>query len=149
MKRSESPDKAGMWVVALLFAGLIFGAFSTYWADFWIYQDGRQITATISAERSHGVWEYDYVANGVDYVGAGLRGKNLKQDAHIGEQVLVWVSASRPQYSSPEMLPFSPWRISIVVAVLFVAEFFAVRSLVRMYRPANKTPRTAATTLGR
>jgi hypothetical protein len=126
--------RAATWAIALLAGAMIYAAFSNSWADFWIYQDGRQLPATISAERMHGVFEYDYSVNEVLYVGSGVEGGNLSRDAHVGQKVLVWVSTSHPRLSSPEIRFFSLWGALATLTVLFAIEFFALRTLVRMHR---------------
>jgi hypothetical protein len=131
---SRYQGRAATVLIALLAGAMIFSALSNYWADFWIYQDGRQLPATISAEREHGVFEYDYIVNEVLYIGSGQEGRNLSRDAHVGQKVLVWVSASHPRLSSPEMPRFSLWSTLAMFTVLFAVEFFALRTLVRMHR---------------
>ena len=136
--RPNDDGRATMWLVAVLAAALLISALMHDWSEIWIYQDGRQRPATISAGRSHGVFEYEYIANGVHYSGQGQSGRYLSSNTRVGQSVLVWVSASHPQFSSPEMPIFSPW-VELAIAVALVgAEIVAVKNLVRIYRTPKK-----------
>jgi len=149
MSRQKDQGKPAIWMIALLAAAMLFAAIKHDWSDIWIYQDGVQTPASLSAELSHGVFEYEYVANGIHYIGQGQRGRNLSQASHVGQTLLVWVSATHPQYSSPDMPIFSPWVALAMVVVLVAVEIFAVKSLVRMYRPAKISLKPTAAVSGR
>ena len=137
LMNSKYQGRPATWLIAILAGAMIYATFSNRWADYWIYQDGRQLPATISAEREHGVFEYDYIVNEVRYVGSGQEGRNLRRDAHVGQKVLVWVSTSHPRLSAPEMPVFSLWSALATLAVLFAIEFFSLRTLVRMHRSTS------------
>jgi hypothetical protein len=120
-----------MLALALFVGGMTFSGLRGYWADFWIFQSPKQVTATVTAQQSHGVCEYQYVVNGIPYVGHGQRGRNLPQQAQVGTPVLVYFSASHPWLSSPDTPGFSPWQALTIMALLLVAELFLVKAVIR------------------
>jgi hypothetical protein len=119
-----------MLVLAILIGGMIFSAFRGYWEDFWISRDGKPATATIIAKKSHGVYDYQFMVGGIQYVGHGQRGRNLDREAHIGGQTPVYLSSSHPWLSSPQMPTFSLWNPLVVIALLFSIEFFVVKAFI-------------------
>ncbi len=130
-----------MLLLALFVGGLIFSSFRGYWADFWIFQSPKQVTATVTAQMSHGVCEYQYLINGIPYVGHGQRGRNLPQQAQVGTSVPVYFSASHPWLSSPDIPSFSPWQALTIMALLLVAEFFLLKAVIKPSGDAERPER--------
>src|SRR5690242_2850161 len=75
--------------LTLFITGLILGEFRSFWKDLWISSDFAQIRATITAEKSHGAYDYEYQLDDHTYVGSGQRGRNLPFGVQVGQQVLV------------------------------------------------------------
>ncbi|MDB6064413.1 MAG: hypothetical protein JWR26_621 [Pedosphaera sp.] len=133
---AKNQGGAAMVVLALLVGGMIFSACRDYWKDFWISLDARKTVATIITERSHGVYDYQYLVNGVQYIGQGQRGRTLDSDAHVGGQALVYLSSSHPWLSAPQLPVFSPWNPLVIIAVLIAVEFYIVKWLIKTRKRA-------------
>ena len=127
---ARNQGRGAMLALALLFAGMIFGICRNCWHDFWISLDAAQTKATIITERSHGVYDYQYLVNGIQYVGHGQRGGNLDRNAHLGGQTFVYFSSSHPWLSSLEMPTALPWIPLASIALFLYLEFFAVKYLI-------------------
>jgi hypothetical protein len=124
-------------LLALLFGGMLFSAVRDYWSEFWITQNTKQIMATIIAERSHGVREYQYAVNGIQYLGSGQSGRNLAREARVGDQAWIFYSTGRPWLSSPDVPRFSPWRALFTLALLCAIEFYLLRALLKFPDPPH------------
>jgi len=112
-------------IVGLFLLSEIFGA----WKSFWLYQDGRQLTATIISEGlKPGIFDYEYVLGGVQYTGSGQRGRGLPEQTHVGGQALVFVSSSHPSLSSAQVQRFSPMYYSVMLILLLWAEYSLLKT---------------------
>jgi hypothetical protein len=141
-KSKWSQGRITTLVLALLVGGMMVSAFRDYWAAFWIFQSPRQATATVTAQQSHGVCEYLYSVNGIQFTGHGQRGRTFPSDARVGKQVPVYFSSSRPWLSSPEAPAFSTLGTLTIMALYLAAEVFLVKAVVK---PGGADNRVAPT----
>jgi hypothetical protein len=130
-RRTWDHGRLTMLALALLVGGMIVSAIYDYWAAFWIFQDPKQTSATVIAEGAHGVCDYQYAVNGIQYAGSGQRGRTLPREAHVGTQAPVYFSASHPWLSSPETPAPSPWQAPAIIALLLGAEFFLLKWVIK------------------
>jgi hypothetical protein len=124
-------DRANCAVLAVIVGVLLLGAVIDSWQDVWLYQDGRQVTATIIGKGSKpGSFEYRYNINGVQYSGFGQAGRGLPEQAYVGGQALVFVSSSHPSSSSPERPHLPGWPYWIILILLVWAEFSLLKTAI-------------------
>ena len=137
--RTPKQDRANCAILAIIVGVFILAELLGVWKNFWLYQDARQLTATIITGGSKpGTFEYEYTVNGVRYLGSGQRGRGLPDQAHVGGQVLVFVSSSHASLSSAEMPNFPVWRYSIILILLLWAELSLLKTAIGKPAPANR-----------
>jgi hypothetical protein len=117
-------------IIALWVAVVIFGFGYERWKDLWLSLDGKETPATLIFQ-GHGLkpgaFEYQYTIHGVQYNGGCRPGEN----ARVGDQILVFVSASHPSFSSFKVPNFSLWAALIPVALLLWLEFYLLKTLIK------------------
>ena len=137
--RTRKQDRANCAILAVIVGVFILAELLSVWKNFWLYQDARQLTATIITEGSKpGTFEYEYTVDGVRYLGSGQEGRGLPDQAHIGEQVLVFVSSSHSSLSSAEVPNFPVWRYSVILILLLWAELSLLKNTVGEPAHANQ-----------
>ena len=127
-------------IIALWLAAMIFGIGYQSWKEVWLTADGKQMPATLIVQghgMKPGIFVYEYTISGVQYNGECRPGEN----ARLGDQILVFVSASHPSFSSFEIPNFSLLYTLIPIALLLWIEFYLVNNLIR---PADDSSKTRA-----
>lgn len=121
-------------IIALWVAGVIIRWSYDGWEELWLTADGKQIPATLIVHGlKPGAFVYDYTITGVHYNGGCTPGDN----ARLGDQILVFVSASHPSFSSFKIPNFSLWTTLIPIALLLWLEFYLLKTLIM--QPANSS----------
>jgi hypothetical protein len=126
--------KAGNWIpkaiIALWVAVVIFGFGYEGWKELWLSLDGKEISATLIVQghgMKPGVFVYEYTINGVQYNGDCRPGGT----ARLGDQILVFVSASHPSFSSFKVPNFPPWTALMPIVLLLSLEVYLLKTLIR------------------
>jgi hypothetical protein len=138
---TRNGDRANCAVLAVIVGVFLLGAVLGAWKDIWLYQDGRQLTATIIGKGlKPGSFEYEYTINGVRYSGFGQAGSDLPDQTHVGGQAPVFVSSSHPSISSPGR-PHPPgWLYWAILVLLVWAEFSLLRTAIRSPHDSVERP---------
>src|SRR4051794_24312837 len=97
---------AKIWLsLTVIFYGFILvGGMRDFWECYWLTRDAKQGMAIVTKERQHGLVEYRYMVEQREYTGESQRNHEQEKyrNVHLGEESLVYFSASHPRLSSLE-----------------------------------------------
>jgi hypothetical protein len=129
-------EKLGLVAAAAILVIPLVGQARIWRTHYWLVVDGKQGTAVVTRERSHGVVDYRYSISGRDYTGRSQRNWEEKKyrNAPVGGESVVFFSSSRPWLSSLETpcFPIRGWPFTFIVLLV---EVVIVTVLVRAREP--------------
>ena len=127
-KRDEWIVRIGLLAMAAVFGySFIFKFLYNARAQYWLTVDAKQTMALIIKELEHGVVEYKYSVAGTEYNGASQRNWEQKKyrDVGVGQESIVFYSASHPWLSSLTTPQFPPAG-TVVLFIALLMEFYLI-----------------------
>jgi hypothetical protein len=117
-------------VLALALGWFLFLQGRSAWSSYWILKDAQQGTAVVTKEHwsGHNVVQYRYEANEKHYSGQSRRDWKKKR-VQVGEEAVVYFSASHPWLSRLYM-PQTPLEGLAVIIIVLVVEALAIITIV-------------------
>jgi hypothetical protein len=120
-------------ILALALGNFLFNRARSAWTHHWVLSDAQQGAALVTKEHwsGHNAVDYQYVVDQKQYNGHSVRNSKDQKKVQIGEQTVVYFSASHPWLSllyKPQPEDVLPGLPSILIAL--VLEGFAVLTLI-------------------
>jgi hypothetical protein len=132
-----SKFNGALWIGVIALVYFFVAGVRVFWTSYWLAKDAKQSVALITRGGAHGVVDYTYAADDHQYTGSSRRNwENEKyRNVFIGEQSIVYFSASHPWISSLET-PLFPPRTTLFygLVILFLSGW--VLAYLQSRRPA-------------
>lgn len=119
-------------VLALALGQFLFLRVRSTWTNYWLLSDARHGTAIVTKElwSGHNAVGYKYVVDQKQYSGHSGRNWKEKKEAQVGDETVVYFSASHPWLSLLYMPQGVLDGLPVIIIVL-VIEMFAVITIIK------------------
>lgn len=127
--RKRNQVRLVMLIPTLILGGLILSTLRLCWSSFVLTEDSSQTQATIVSRLGHGVVQYKYAVDGIQYVGQSQPNRGQDDQVQIGAFERVNYCPHHPTLSSLQEPNFPPSQGLLLIVALPI-EFFCIATIV-------------------